>query len=98
MTSNMFYKYINDIGLEHEFIPVKCPNKNAFIESFFSIFEIQFLQVWYLNSMSEVFEKTVNFIDFYNKERLHGSLKYKTPIQFKEMYKDGLKTDYEVSA
>lgn len=89
MTSNMFYKYINDIGLEHEFIPVKCPNKNAFIESFFSIFEIQFLQVWYFNSMSGVFEKISKFIEFYNNRRLHGSLKYNSPIEFKTKYENG---------
>ena len=89
MTSNMFYKYINDIGLEHEFIPVKCPNKNAFIESFFSIFETQFLQVWYFNSMSGVFEKISKFIEFYNNRRLHGSLKYNSPIEFKTKYENG---------
>lgn len=98
MTSYMFYKYVDDIGLEHEFIPVKCPNKNAFIESFFSIFETQFLQVWYFKSMSDVFEKTVSFIDFYNTRRLHGSLKYRSPIEFKNKFNEGLIKNYKISA
>jgi hypothetical protein len=73
----------SDVGLEHEFIPVQTTNKNAFIEAFFSIFETQFLQVWYFNSMSGVFEKISKFIEFYNNRRLHGSLKYNSTIEFK---------------
>lgn len=98
MTSNMFYNYVEEIGLEHEFIPVKCPNKNAYIESFFSILETQFLQVWYFKSMKEVFEKTVRFIEFYNKERLHGSLNYNSPSEFKTKFNNGYYQSYEVSA
>ena len=52
MTSKQLYNYLDEIGLEHEFIPVRCPNKNAFIESFFSIYETQFLQVRYFKSFS----------------------------------------------
>lgn len=98
MTSYMFYKYINDVGLEHEFIPVQTPNKNAFIEAFFSIFEIQFLQVWYFNSMNDVFERISKFIEFYNKRRLHGSLKYNSPIDFKNKFINGEYQNYQVSA
>lgn len=98
MTSYMFYKYISDIGLEHEFIPVQTPNKNAFIEAFFSIFETQFLQVWYFNSMSNVFEKISKFIEFYNNRRLHGSLKYNSPAEFKHKYENGEYQNYQVSA
>lgn len=37
MTSHIFSKKINKLGLEHEFTPPETPNLNAFIESFFSI-------------------------------------------------------------
>lgn len=84
MTSFMFYNYVDELGLEHKFIPVKCPNKNAFIESFFSIVEIQLLQVCFFKSMSDVFEKLVNFINFYNNERLQGSTDYNSAIEFKK--------------
>jgi len=98
MISYMFYKFVDDIGLEHEFIPVKTPNKNAFIESFFSIYEVQFLQVWYFKSMSDVFEKTVEFIDFYNARRLHGSLNYNSPLDFKTKFNKNEIAKYKVSA
>lgn len=98
MTSFMFYQYVEEMGLEHEFIPIKCPNKNAYIESFFSILETQFLQVWYFKSMSDVFEKLVNFIEFYNTDRLHGSLDYNSPMEFKNKFNKGNYQSYQVSA
>lgn len=97
-TSYQFYKYISDIGLEHEFIPVQTSNKNAFIEAFFSIFEVQFLQVWYFYSMSDVFDIISRFIEFYNNRRLHGSLKYNSPIEFKYKYENGEYQNHQVSA
>ena len=89
MTSNQFYKYINNIGLEHEFIPVRTPNKNAFIESFFSIYETQFLQVRYFETLKDAYEQTEEFIKFYNTERLHGSLKHQTPAEFNDLFNKG---------
>lgn len=89
MTSRQFCKHINDIGLEHEFIPVRTPSKNAFIESFYSIYETQFLQVRYFESLKDAYEQTEEFIMFYNNERLHGSLKYKSPAEFNELFNKG---------
>ena len=86
MTSNQLYHYLEDIGLEHEFIPVRCPNKNAYIESFFSIYETQFLQVRYFKSLKEAYSHTFHFVDFYNNERLHSSLKYRSPKEFTELF------------
>lgn len=90
MTSNQLNEYVESIGLEHEFIPARTPNKNAFIESFFSIYETQFLQVRYFKSLKEVYEQTEEFINFYNNQRLHGSLNYKTPNEFDNLFKQGL--------
>lgn len=97
MTSLMFFKYVTDIGLEHEFIPVKSPNKNAFIESFFSIYEIQFLQVRYFNSFTDAFKQTVDFMDYYNTERLHGSIFKLPPVEFIKKFNKGYFGNYEIS-
>ena len=65
------------------------PNKNAFIESFFSIYETQFLQVRYFETLKDAYEQTEEFIKFYNTERLHGSLKHKTPAEFNDLFNKG---------
>ena len=67
--------------LEHEFIPVRTPNKNAHIESFFSILELEFLSVTYFKTFEEAYAKTHEFIRFYNEERIHGSIGYTTPAE-----------------
>lgn len=89
MTSHELNNYVNDIGLEHEFIPPRTPNKNAFIESFFSIYETQFLQVRYFECLKDVYEQTEDFVKFYRNERLHGSLGYKTPMEFNKLFFNG---------
>jgi putative transposase len=75
--------------LSHEFIPVRTPNKNAHIESFFSILELEFLSVTYFKSFEEAYERTHNFIRFYNQERLHGSIGDIPPAEALEMHKRG---------
>jgi len=85
MTSNQF-KYFVEEKVHHEFIPPGCPNKNAFIESFFSIFETAFLVPSYFKSFAEAYKKTVEYITFYNEKRLHGSIKKLSPREFKERY------------
>jgi len=44
MTSHQFRRYVEGLGLEHEFTPPSTPDKNAYIESFFAVFEAEFLQ------------------------------------------------------
>ena len=98
MSSNQFKAYVDSLELSHEFTPIRCPDKNAFVESFFSIFEIEFLQVRYFISLKEVHRQVREWVDWYNKKRLHGSLKYKSPEMFIENLKKGLNYEYKISA
>ncbi len=90
MTSHQFRGYVEMFGIQHEFTPLSCPEKNAYIESFFSIYEIEFLQTRYFKTFKQAYEKTLDFIDFYHENRLHGSLSYLTPFEFKEKLKNKL--------
>ena len=88
MSSHEFRQWVQS-KVTHEFIPVKCPNKNAFIESFFSIYELEFLRVQYFASFVEAYKKTVWFIEHYNKRRLHGSINKLPPVEFKQKFSEG---------
>lgn len=98
MSSNAFKDYVGELDIAHEFTPIRCPNKNAFIESFFSIFEIEFLQVRYFASMRDVHQQVYNWITWYNERRLHASLKYNSPAMFVEKFKLGEMNDFKFSA
>lgn len=91
MTSKEFSEWLSKLEkkLMHEFIPVQTPNKNAHIESFFSILEIEFLSVTYFATFSEAYEKTKIFIRFYNEKRIHGSIGYITPAEAMDKFKRG---------
>lgn len=47
MSSNRFHFYLKKLErkLSHEFIPPRTPNRNAYIESFFSIFEKTVIEI-----------------------------------------------------
>jgi putative transposase len=98
MSSNHFKAYLDSLHVKHEFTPIRCPDKNAFVESFFSIFEIEFLQVRYFSSIQEVHRQVRDWVEWYNTRRLHGSLKYNSPEMFIKKFEAGLDFDYVVSA
>jgi putative transposase len=83
MTANEVSSWLATLEekLSHEFIPVRTPNKNAHIESFFSILELEFLGVTYFTTFAEAYRKTHEFIRFYNQERIHGSIGDITPVE-----------------
>ena len=52
----------------------------------------------YFDTLKDVYEQTHEFIDFYNKKRLHGSLNYNSPLEFLEKFNQGDYQEYLVSA
>lgn len=91
MTANEVSSWLAKLEekLSHEFIPIRTPNKNAHIESFFSILELEFLLVTYFSTFAEAYEKTHAFIRFYNTKRIHGSIGDIAPIEAMEKYRRG---------
>lgn len=91
MSSRVFHEYLKklEMKLMHEFIPPATPNKNAHVESFFSILEIEFIRTRYFRTFAKAYEQTTKFIHFYNETRVHGSLGYRTPIEVMERFKRG---------
>ncbi|WP_406678673.1 transposase [Moorella sp. ACPs] len=78
-TSNLFAQTCKDLGVEHELIPYKTPNKNAHIESFHSILEEECLACHEFNSFREAYEVIHKFMDYYNNVRIHSKIGYLTP-------------------
>ena len=73
MRARVFRKELDQLPAEHEFIPIRTPNKNAHIESFFSIYD-RHMQEQYFWTLRDAYEWTMEFMDFYNEDRIHGSL------------------------
>jgi len=73
----------------HELIPQTIPNKNAHVEAFNSILEIEFMPVRYFKSYSQAYEETVELIHKYNTKIIHESLKWNTPSKARSVYLNG---------
>ena len=97
MTSHQFRRHVEELGIHHEFTPFSCPEKNAYVEAFFSLYEIEFLQTRYFQTFREVVEKSLEYIDFYHNRRLHGSLFHLPPLEFKERHQKGRFQGFSVS-
>jgi putative transposase len=97
MSSRKFEKELLALPADHEFIPIRTPNKNAYIESFFSLLEINVMAADYFYDFSEAFNRVVEYVNFYREERIHGKLKM-PPAQFRREWENKLHANYAVSA
>lgn len=96
-TSKAFYEFCGVAGIEHERIPTKSPNKNAFIESFHSILERECYRRNQFRTYQEAFEEVERFIEFYNTKRIHGSLNDYSPKEYADRISRGLLTPKEIA-
>ena len=51
--------------------------------------ESEFIYLYCFSSFKDVYIKFKKFIDFYNNERVHSSLRYKTPAEILKIYNFG---------
>lgn len=80
--SNIFEESCAEVNIYHERIPSRTPNKNAHIESFHRIFDDECIGVYEFDSYKNASIEVSRFMNRYNTNRLHSSLKYITPNEF----------------
>lgn len=80
--ANALQEHLSFIGISHELTRPYTPQQNAFIESFFSIFEREFLQKCAFHSLQHFQPLAQEFVNFYNQKRLHKGLNYLSPDMF----------------
>jgi len=81
-----FRKVCSKWKIEHERIPVKSPNLNAYIESFHSILEDDCYERHEFESFAHAYEVITEYMEYYNNRRRHGSINNMAPNQFYELY------------
>ena len=84
--SYAFVHLLEDCGVEQSFSRTACPHVNAVAEAFFSIFKKEELYRRHYTSETDMIKEIARFIDFYNTERPHSTLQYKTPEQAEQDY------------
>lgn len=87
--SNVFEDKCIELDVEHERIPCKTPNKNAHIESFHRIFEDECIGVYEFETYVDAYKEVVDFMERYNKRRIHSSIFDMTPDEYYTACKQG---------
>ena len=87
-TSHAFQKVLNSLGVEQSFSPSGKPCHNAVMESFFSSLKKEELYRRNYHSVEEFKACVDKYIEFYNMERPHHTLGYKTPNAYESMVFD----------
>ena len=82
-TSNLFMDWVNRRGIQIHFIDRGKPTQNAFIESFNGKLRSECLDMNLFRNQNEIAEELRHFQFYYNNERLHSSLNYLTPNEYK---------------
>jgi putative transposase len=80
--SHLFEEACVTFKMIHERIPPKTPNKNAHIESFHSILEAECYQRHEFETYPQTYEIVTQFIQDYNRIRIHGSIYDLSPYEY----------------
>ncbi len=84
-TSMEFGSYLKSKGIQHSFSRKGCPYDNAPIESFHSVLKKEEIHhVKYIDFHTAKLAIFEYIEGWYNRKRIHGSLKYKTPQQVED--------------
>jgi len=70
---------MEELNITHEFGYKNNPNSQAYIESFHSSVQREFVESIEFNNIDDVYNYYISYIYFYNNLRPHGSLKHFTP-------------------
>ena len=87
MTSQEFLDWAYRRNIEIEFIEPGKPNQNAFIESFNSRLREEHLNEEIYRDLTDAKRKIEKWRRYYNEERPHTSLNFKTPKEFEDELK-----------
>ena len=80
--SGTFMKYLKELGVTQSFSRAHIPYDNSVCESFFNSLKREELYRYKYTTVSEFQRSVAKYIDFYNAERPHSTLKYKTPDKY----------------
>ena len=80
--------YLKSLQITHSFSRAYVPYDNSVMESFFASLKREELYRKKYRSEREFYKAVEDYIEFYNEQRPHAKLQYKTPNQKEREYKE----------
>ena len=84
-TSNTFTHYLKKLGVEQSFSKKGTPYDNSVAESFNATLKEEELYRYHYHSEQEFRRSVQNYLDYYNNNRPHTTLKYLCPCQYEKI-------------
>lgn len=85
-TSHTFQKLLADCHVTQSFSPSGRPHHNAVMETFFASLKKEELYRMNYHSEDELKRRIEEYMEFYNNERLHAALNYKSPNAHERLF------------
>jgi putative transposase len=79
-----FSSYLTKIGVDQSVNRRKSMNDNAHMESWYKTMKSDMYHRKTFMTKNTLYKAMQNYVDFYNRERIHSSLDYLTPIEFEQ--------------
>jgi putative transposase len=90
-TSNKYVKYLKETGINGQYTGYNAPDDNAFVERVIRTIKEEEIWLNLYDSWSDAHEAVDEYIQFYNNERIHSALNYKTPKDIETCWNSTLK-------
>lgn len=83
-TSRAIDESLLAFGIERSLSLKGCPYDNAVAESMFHIVKVEFLKRYTFDRTTDLERELADYLHWYNHFRIHGTLQYQSPIEFKQ--------------
>ena len=76
---------IETFGITRSLSMKGCPYDNAVAEATFKIFKTEFVHGRNFDSLQQLRRELGEYVNWFNKVRLHGAINYLTPLEFRQL-------------
>ncbi|WP_156025711.1 integrase core domain-containing protein, partial [Simiduia agarivorans] len=80
--SDEYRRLLQDSDMVSSMSRAGVPTDNAYVESFFKTLKNELVHHWKFKSKIECVARVVDYVGFYNNNRLHSGLDYATPNSY----------------
>ncbi|GAU78238.1 mobile element protein [Fusibacter sp. 3D3] len=81
--NNVIEGLIKNFNIQRSLSKKGCPYDNAVAEATFKVFKTEFANRYLFKSLEDLNLELADYVNWYNNIRIHSTLDYCTPIQFK---------------
>ena len=85
-TSNSFMNRLYELGIKQSFSKPHIPYDNSVMEAFFKTLKAEDLYIGRYKTEKRFKQGVAAFMKFYNEERAHSVIRYKTPLAYENTY------------